>query len=664
MTPMAHHLLLASALRGALVLAAALLAMPLLRRAASSTRRLVLALGLAAALAFPALSAALPAWRVEAPSLVAPLHGRTVVERAVSGGDRPAPALATPPASSSGVSSSWGVAPLAVAVWIWALGAFLLGARLAVSLVRARAMVRRASPARGWERAHARAEGATGVRVEVRETSELDTPAVYGVLSPVVLVPRAASGWDEQRRHRVLLHEMAHVRRRDCLVQTISDLSVALHWVDPLAWLCARRLRVERELAADDAVLEQGARPSSYAEDLLAVSGALPVPAGALGMGEPARLVARVRAVLAKGRNRAPLGTAKTATVVAAASSAALALACATPTEATGGSPASASAPIAVTTADSSIDPAIQTIADEELDRALREWAAPAGAAVVIDPSTGRVLADAGRDHGAHADVARLHAYQPGSTLKVVTLAAALDAGLVAPTDTIDCENGNFRYAGGTIVEGYSSHGVLPLPQAVAVSSNIAFAKLFDRIGGDRLERELRALHFGEAPGWIPDRIDDHSMAGAVAAIGESVMATPLQVAAAYVAIADGGSYVEPTFSTLAGAARREPVMKPETAHAVLAMLDEVVNTERGTGKRARVDGARVAGKTGTAGWDLPGGGEGRYASFVGIVPEQAPRFVILVGVEQPKDDGSGGEVAAPAFARIATRALAQPGGR
>jgi len=99
--------------------------------------------------------------------------------------------------------------------------------------------------------------------------------------------------------------------------------------------------------------------------------------------------------------------------------------------------------------------------------------------------------------------------------------------------------------------------------------------------------------------------------------------------------------------------------MKPETARAVLDMLDEVVNSDRGTGKRARIDGARVAGKTGTAAWDLPGGGEGHYASFVGIVPEEGPRFVILVGVEQPKDDGSGGDVAAPAFARIAARALA-----
>jgi cell division protein FtsI (penicillin-binding protein 3) len=662
---MTYHPLLAGALRGALVLGAALLAMPLLRRAAASTRRLVLAIALVASFALPAASAVLPSWHVDAPVLASSPRGKVVAEPLVAADARAsAPPAAVAPASRV-ATAAWRIDPVALAASVWALGALLLVARFATGMARARGVARRASPAPGWERARTRAERTTGVRVEVRETSELDAPAVFGVLAPVVLVPRAAAAWDEQRRHHVLLHEIAHVRRHDCLVQIVAELAVALHWIDPLAWLCARRLRAERELAADDDALAHGARPSGYAEDLLAVAGALPAPGAALGMGEPARLVERVRAVLASSRNRAPLGAAKTAAVVAAASSAALGLACATPTEAVGASSAGPSAPLAVSTgagggaaAGASIAPGIQAIADDELDRTLREWSAPAGAVVVLDPSTGEVLADAGRDHGAHADIARLRAYVPGSTMKVVTLAAALDAGVVSPTDTIDCENGTFRYGGATIHDAHSN-GTLPLPQMLAVSSNIGFVKLFDRVGGDRVEQELRALHFGAAPGSIPDRIVDHSMPGALAVIGEAVTATPLQVAAAYAAIAGGGSYVEPTFSPRSGAAAREPVMKPETAQAVMAMLDQVVNGEHGTGARARVAGARVAGKTGTASWDLPGGGEGRYASFVGVVPEEAPRYVILVGVEQPKDDGSGGEVAAPAFARIATRALA-----
>lgn len=654
---MAHQALLADALRCALVLGAALVAMPLLRRAASSTRRLVLALALGTALVLPVVSAALPAWHVETPSVTVPLRGKLVEEPAVQGGAL-APAVSASSTAAS-VASPRRINPVVVASWVWALGALLLVARLARGALRVRAVARRGAPAPAWEDARVRVERMTRVRIQVRETSELDTPAVCGVLSPVVLVPRASAGWDEQRRRHVLLHETAHVRRRDCLVQIVADLTVALHWFDPLAWLSARRLRVERELAADDSALEHGARPSSYAENLLAVAGALPAPRGALAMGEPARLVARVSAVLAKGRRRAPLGAAKTAAIVVGWCSAGLALACTAPTEAVRNAPASTSAPLAVASADSTIDPAIQSIADEELDRTLHEWSAPAGVVLVLDPSTGRILADAGRDHGAHVDVARLRASFPGSTMKIVALAAALEAGVVSPDDSIDCEHGAWSYAGQTIHDAEES-GVLPLPQAIAVSSNIAVIKLYDRIGGDRFGRELRALHFGTAPGSAPERFDDHSFAGALAAIGEGVTATPLQIAAAYAAVADGGNYLEPTLSARAGAASRETVMKPETAHAVLAILDQVVNSEQGTGKLARVDGARVAGKTGTAEWDLPGGGEEHYASFVGIVPEEAPRFVILVGVEQPKDDGSGGEVAAPAFARIAARALAR----
>ena len=646
---------IAYALRSALVLATALAAMPLLRRGASATRRLVLAFALGAAVVLPALSAALPAWHVEAPPLVAPVRGKLVME-AVTLGQALAPAAAS--ASSSAVLPSTRVKELPIVASVWALGALLLLARLGANLVRARSAVRRAAPAPAWERARLRAEGATGVRLQVRETPELDAPAVFGVFSPVVLVPPAAGAWDEQRRYHVLLHEMAHVRRGDCFVQIVADVAVALNWFDPLAWMCARQLKVERELAADDAALHCGARPSSYAEDLLAVAGALPAPAGALGMGEPGRLVARVGAVLATGRNRRPLGSVKTTAVVTAASSAVLVLACTSPTATAGGPHASASAPLAAAGPDSSIDPAIQAIADEELERTVREWAAPAGVALVLDPSTGRVLADSGLDHGARTDVARLHAYVTGSTMKPVTLAAALDANVVSATDTIDCEQGKLHYGNGTIHDSHS-FGVLPVSQAIAVSSNVAFAKVFDRLGGERLQHQFRAFHFGTAPGWAPDHIEDHSMPGALAAMGEAVTATPLQVAAAYVAIADGGSYVEPTFAANAAPAAREQVMKPETAKALVGMLDQVVNGEIGTGKSARVDGARVAGKTGTASWDLPGNREGRYASFVGFVPEEAPRLVILVGIEQPKDDGGGGEVAGPAFSRIATRALA-----
>jgi cell division protein FtsI (penicillin-binding protein 3) len=137
------------------------------------------------------------------------------------------------------------------------------------------------------------------------------------------------------------------------------------------------------------------------------------------------------------------------------------------------------------------------------------------------------------------------------------------------------------------------------------------------------------------------------------------VTASPLQIAAAYATLANEGEYVAPTRTHRTGPAPRERVMKAETARNVVSMLEGVVYGEKGTGKLARVDGVRVAGKTGTASWDLPGGGEGIYASFVGFVPSTSPRFVIVVGVEQPKGEGGGGVVAAPAFSKVASRALA-----
>jgi cell division protein FtsI (penicillin-binding protein 3) len=138
-------------------------------------------------------------------------------------------------------------------------------------------------------------------------------------------------------------------------------------------------------------------------------------------------------------------------------------------------------------------------------------------------------------------------------------------------------------------------------------------------------------------------------------ATGVDMTATPLQVAAAYAVLANDGVYAPPTM--VRGAARAgERVLRAETARAMIALLEQAVADERSTGRAARIPGTRVAGKTGTA--------EDRstarmYGSFVGIVPADRPRFVILVGAEvPPREDYAGGTVAAPTFARVAARAL------
>ena len=285
------------------------------------------------------------------------------------------------------------------------------------------------------------------------------------------------------------------------------------------------------------------------------------------------------------------------------------------------------------------------------------EWQPAAATILVLDPTTGEVLANAGRMHGARADVATQRAYRTGSTLKPILLAAALEERVLSPTDRIDCGNGTRAY-GTLTLRDTGAYGTLTVPEMLAVSTNIGFSRVFDRLGGDRLGRWLRRFHFGAAPGALPARIEDGSFEGAAVAIGEGDMtATQLQLAAAYAALANDGAYIEPTLVRRAGRAPGEPLIKRETARTVVGMMEGVVTGERATGKLARIPGVRVAGKTGTADY-LPEGTEGVYASFVGIVPADHPRFVILVGVESPRSGGYGGNVAAPAFARVASRAL------
>jgi beta-lactamase regulating signal transducer with metallopeptidase domain len=665
------------ALRVALLLGLALSAVRLLRRAPAEQRRLCLALALGGALVLPAVSSIAPAWRIVSPPSVAALKGRPFAEPLVEG--RVAVALAGAgvaplPDLPATMAPSRHVDPLSILAAVWALGALVVVARLVAGLARSRAIVRRASPAPAWASAVERAARVTGIRADVRVTDELDGPALTSALSPVVLVPRASETWSEPRRFAVLLHELAHVRQRDCLAQILAQLACALHWFDPLVWIAARRLRFERELAADDAVIAAGTRPSSYAEDLLAIAGARAVPDGALGMAEPSSLALRISAIVAARRAEGPLSRPRAVLIAAGAGAVLLAVACATPESP---EPLTASAPPPLTPpaaaaptsagAISTIDPRIQQIADEELDRTVTEWQAAAGAVVVLDPSTGEILANAGRDHGARADVAVQRAYITGSTLKAITLAAALDEGVVTAADRFDCENGARSY-GAKVLHDAGPNGSLTVPEMLAVSTNVGFSKVFDRLGGDRLGRWLRRFHFGAAPGLagaaageVPARIEDRSFDGAVVAIGEAMTASPLQVAAAYAAFANDGAYVAPTLTRRADRAAREPLMRPETSRAVLSMLEGVVNGEHATGTQARVAGARVAGKTGTAEWASPGGAV-VYASFVGIVPADRPRFVILVGVEAPRAGGTGGSVAAPAFARVASRALAGGG--
>lgn len=616
------------AARVAVVLAIALGALTIVRTPAA--RRVLLATALVGALFMPAVAAIAPA-RVGVP--VADVTAR--FERdGIRDGAAAAPAVASPivsvsvgPRTASSAFSFPRIDWLAVGGAIWLLGALVVLARVVGGNVRAARLVRAATPARDWDRVVERARRITSVRADVR-VADIAAPAVTGIIAPVVLVP--VESWSDERRLTVLLHEIAHIRQRDCALNLAAQIACAMHWFNPLAWIAARRLRFERELAADEAVLAAGTRASSYAEDLLAIASAAAddVPASALGMGARTHLATRITAIIAD-RVRGPR---RTALVAAGTSALALGVACthATPAEhdiAQVSTPAQVAAP---TTGTSDL----QKIATEEHARLMADSHANAAAIVIVDPNTGAVLAEAG--------VSRTP-YVTGSTLKPLVLATALDTGVVTADDKFDCEQGEYTYAGKTMHD-YAKHGVLSVSDMLAVSSNVGFTKLFERMGAARLEKGLTAFHIAAPP------LHDHEYKSAVAAIGEVATIPPVDLARAYVPLANGGEYID--------GSTRTRVLKSETVNQLRPMLENVVYNARGTGNAAAVDGLRVAGKTGTADKDLPNGGQGTWASFVGFVPSTAPRFVILVGADL-SSEGSGGAVAAPVFSRVATRVLA-----
>ncbi len=714
------------AARGALLLAVALAAVSLLARAraSASTRHLVLLASFVAILAIPLVGAFAPAWHVavspvaDVDALPEPIARASHLPMTSRATETPmvSPAVAsTPDVAALPAKTSPRVALATLVAIAWALGTLVVLSRLAFGLTRARRMANRATDADdvrwgGVIRAACAVMGVGDARVRVRVSDEVDVPSVTGIVSPIVLMPRAALAWQDERWRVVLMHELAHVRRHDCLAHVVATLGCAASWFNPLAWLAVRRMRSERELAADDAVLAAGARASSYATHLVAIasgaSGASmrSVPSGALGMVQTSELERRVRALVGSKRARHSR-TAATAFVVAAATSAlAFVVACASPVDApprvspafAGPVTSAAAAPLAAhatstlaaavaqsvgappSRTELTIDAAVQAIVDDELARLFTEWQPSAASVTVLDPSTGAIVAIAGRASGDEPLRAVQHALIPASTIKAVTMAAALDEGTITPGQRFFCENGRRAYGKRTCRDS-ASHAWLDATQILATSSNVGLTKIFDTLGSERLGRWLGRFHFGERPtvqvpdaaaGAFPNPIPADPFDAATVAMGEGLTASPLQVAAAYAALANDGVYNAPTLvrrilgedgrTTWQHEPTRERIVKSSTARAVMTMLEQAVNDEHATGRGARIDGVRVAGKTGTG--ELPElrpGEERTYATFVGAVPADRPRFVILIGVEAPKGGGyGGGKVAAPAFARIASRAI------
>lgn len=341
------------------------------------------------------------------------------------------------------------------------------------------------------------------------------------------------------------------------------------------------------------------------------------------------------------------------------------------------------------------IDAALQEVAETELEKAVEEFGAVAASAVVLVPYTGEVLAmatvprfDPNRFGEASAQALRnrsiTDSYEPGSTFKVILAAEALEAGVVAPEDRIFCEEGRYQVGNREIHDSHP-HGLLSFADVIAQSSNIGSAKIAEKLGRDRFGAALERFGFGrktgvDLPGEVQGLLAPASAWRRInlvtTAFGQGIAVTPLQLARAFAAIANGGLLLRPyvvrriveedgriRYTGRPHVERR--VIAEETALRLTEILRRVV--ESGTGKLARIDGVAVAGKTGTA--QKVDSRTKRYhprdrmSSFVGYLPAEDPELVVLVVVDSPKKKSTyGGVVAAPVFRRIAEYALDRRG--
>jgi cell division protein FtsI (penicillin-binding protein 3) len=339
------------------------------------------------------------------------------------------------------------------------------------------------------------------------------------------------------------------------------------------------------------------------------------------------------------------------------------------------------------------IDQSIQYQAEAALTSAIAESKAKSGTAIVLDPHTGEILALANaptfdpNDVGAASPAARANwalqnIYEPGSTFKIVAFSAAIEKGLAKPTDHIDCQMGSITVAKRVIHDAHP-FGDLTLAEALAKSSNVAAIKLGIRVGDQTMYDYITRFGFGartgiELPGETaglirPVKRWQQSSIGSVA-IGQEVGVTPLQMAAAFGALANDGVRIAPhlirEIRNASGATAFRPnpeqrrVISKETANALRGMLEGV--TLNGTAKKAQLDGYSAAGKTGTAQKIDPRTGTyspTKYvASFVGFAPVNNPAVVIIVVIDEPGGAYHGGDVAAPVFRQIAEQILPDMG--
>lgn len=333
-----------------------------------------------------------------------------------------------------------------------------------------------------------------------------------------------------------------------------------------------------------------------------------------------------------------------------------------------------------------SIDSRVQQVVEDELARTISEIGAASASAVVMDAFSGELLAlaslptyDPAKAGQTTPQQQRNHAVQdmlePGSTFKPIIVCAALTHGVLKPWEMVDCSGGGLQIAG-VFMRDHASYGALSVRDMLAKSSNSGTMRIALRLSPVQLDSFIRGMGFGRAAGiGLPGEMRGlyqgpdtwSALSRPALAIGQEIAVTPLQLARAYAAIANGGTLVQPVLVLETRDAEGRPMTPSRPTPAVRAMPEDVARTvasmleavvQEGTATRAKLAGYRLAGKTGTA-QKAAGVGykAGLHAAwFAGYLQLPDPRHVIVVCIDEPKATFWATDVAVPAFGRIAAR--------
>ena len=326
-----------------------------------------------------------------------------------------------------------------------------------------------------------------------------------------------------------------------------------------------------------------------------------------------------------------------------------------------------------------SIDLRLQYLQHRELRRAVTAIGAVSGSIVTLDAHTGEVLAmvnypaynpnSKGADPASRRNRAVTDVYEPGSTMKTLTLVAALESGRFTTQTMIDTSPGRIR-VGPKVYPDPRNYGLISVSRIIEKSSQVGVTKMALDLGHEPIREVFNRFGIGHSPGTgfpgessgsLPDRVRWYATEKVSLAFGYGISASPMQIARAYSVFANGG--VQQPISLLALEGEVSPgerIISPQIAREVLGVLHAVTG-EQGTARKARVPGYRVGGKTGTVHKVGPQGyiDDQYVAWFAGVAPVEDPRIVTVVVINDPKGDAyGGGAVAAPVFSAVTRGAL------